>query len=486
MNKSLLISNYHCDFSGGGHHTIQLLFLLSSHFDIYSENNIEYYNDNYWKELGYDFKVQKFTDGFTPEIHLLSGHRQWISPKGKYNIQLCFFPVEKKYDGWNNFIACNDFVEQHIKLKIPSANVYKIPIYFENNSFFSNEKKRNIITIGNYFEEQDGHSKNQHLIIDWFKKNKTFLSLDKLILHGFSNDQNYINKLLTLCDSREDIILSVGASRSQVLSDLASSYYLLHANGFNRTLPEQTEHFGMVAVEALLSGTLPIVHNSGGCKDILGVQPYNSFSEINLIIQNNIIPNQKKLSDLGKVFSKQNSLSAIDKLVTDINNRIALLSKSDCDFLNLGCGNDYREGFINLDIGNCRKDIEHDLEDLPLPFLDNSFSYILLQQVIEHIKRENFPVFIKELHRISKPNSIIDITSPYYKSKNAFTDFTHKNFMTEDSFGYFDPSHSLRSLGVIYGINFEFTTEVFFDRPKNDPEANIHFRLRPLKQQNTL
>ncbi|MGE5499136.1 MAG: class I SAM-dependent methyltransferase, partial [Syntrophothermus sp.] len=128
------------------------------------------------------------------------------------------------------------------------------------------------------------------------------------------------------------------------------------------------------------------------------------------------------------------------------------------DKLNLGCGNDYREGWVNVDIGNCKKDIEYDLEVLPLPFEDNSFNYILMQHVMEHIERKNFPNFMRELHRISKPGAIIHIESPYFNSKNAWTDFTHKNFITEETFGYFDNSHHLRHLGIIYNLNFTFKT----------------------------
>lgn len=137
--------------------------------------------------------------------------------------------------------------------------------------------------------------------------------------------------------------------------------------------------------------------------------------------------------------------------------------------LNLGCGDDYRDGWINVDIGNCKKDIEHNLEELPLPFDDNSFDYILLQQVLEHIDRAKFPKFMEDLHRISNNGCQIHIEVPYYNSKNAWTDFTHKNFFTEESFGYFDNSHHLRHLGIIYNINFTFkSNKINFKGPADN------------------
>ena len=41
-----------------------------------------------------------------------------------------------------------------------------------------------------------------------------------------------------------------------------------------------TEHFGIVAIEAMASGCQPIVHNSGGCKDIDGVWVWNNFEDM--------------------------------------------------------------------------------------------------------------------------------------------------------------------------------------------------------------
>lgn len=151
------------------------------------------------------------------------------------------------------------------------------------------------------------------------------------------------------------------------------------------------------------------------------------------------------------------------------------------DKLNLGCGDDYREGYVNVNIGHCKKDVEHDLENFPYPFEDNSFSEIVMQHCIEHISRDNFPKLVQELHRISKPNAILFISAPYYLSRNAYTDFTHKNFMTEESFSYFDPHHPLRKLGKIYGLQCEFHVKARLDRDRLHPEVNIHYELKAIK-----
>lgn len=149
--------------------------------------------------------------------------------------------------------------------------------------------------------------------------------------------------------------------------------------------------------------------------------------------------------------------------------------------LNLGCGDDYRDDYVNVDIGNCKKDVEHDLEDFPYPFEDNSFSEILMQHCIEHISRDNFPKLVQELHRICKPDAVVKIAAPYYLSRNAYTDFTHKNFMTEESFAYFDPRHPLRKLGKIYGLECEFYVECGLNNNRLHPETSIYYELKAIK-----
>lgn len=107
--------------------------------------------------------------------------------------------------------------------------------------------------------------------------------------------------------------------------------------------------------------------------------------------------------------------------------------------LNLGCGTDIREGWINLDNFDSESlDVVHNLETFPYPFEDNYFDEIIAVNVLEHI--ENPVRVIEELHRITAKNGKVTIRVPYYNSKDMGTDPTHKNFFSENSLDYFDPS----------------------------------------------
>lgn len=104
--------------------------------------------------------------------------------------------------------------------------------------------------------------------------------------------------------------------------------------------------------------------------------------------------------------------------------------------LNLGCGKDILEGYINLDAINLEGvDVVYDLDKFPYPFEDNTFDEVLAKSVLEHLG--DLQKVMEELKRISKPNANIIIWVPHFESLGAFVDPTHKNFFTYYSFDYY-------------------------------------------------
>ena len=120
--------------------------------------------------------------------------------------------------------------------------------------------------------------------------------------------------------------------------------------------------------------------------------------------------------------------------------------------LNLGCGNDIREGYINLD---CMKlkgvDVVHDLEVYPYPFKDNTFDYIWAEYIIEHL--DNFDKILKELSRILKPKGKLVVKVPYDISYSTWSNYQHKrgfNLKTFTPFAKNTQHLAGQSYGVIY------------------------------------
>lgn len=114
--------------------------------------------------------------------------------------------------------------------------------------------------------------------------------------------------------------------------------------------------------------------------------------------------------------------------------------------LHLGCGNDYREGYVNCDISKeVKTDKVINLEE-KLPFENDSIDEIIANHVLEHV--QNFIPLMHELHRICKNGVKIKIKVPFYASWGQFNDPTHVRFFTPLTFDYFQKgnySHEVES-----------------------------------------
>lgn len=92
--------------------------------------------------------------------------------------------------------------------------------------------------------------------------------------------------------------------------------------------------------------------------------------------------------------------------------------------LDIGCGRNKHPDFFGIDIFDwpC-VDLTWDLENFPWPINDNSFEYVKLIHVIEHINDQ--AGLFKEIHRITKNNGIIHIETPHFSSESSWGDPTH-------------------------------------------------------------
>jgi len=85
--------------------------------------------------------------------------------------------------------------------------------------------------------------------------------------------------------------------------------------------------------------------------------------------------------------------------------------------LNVGCGTDYKKGWINID-NNTDENIESDKLDLdwdmrnPLPFDDNSVDFIFNEHFFEHLTPDEARSAMTDLMRILKPGGVMRIAMP--------------------------------------------------------------------------
>jgi predicted SAM-dependent methyltransferase len=83
--------------------------------------------------------------------------------------------------------------------------------------------------------------------------------------------------------------------------------------------------------------------------------------------------------------------------------------------MNLGCGTDYKSGWINIDNNsdnNIEKlDLNWDLRN-PLPFKDNSIDFAFHEHFYEHLAPEEMIEITKDIMRVLRPGGVMRIAMP--------------------------------------------------------------------------
>jgi predicted SAM-dependent methyltransferase len=98
--------------------------------------------------------------------------------------------------------------------------------------------------------------------------------------------------------------------------------------------------------------------------------------------------------------------------------------------LNLGCGKEIKEGYINMDMVDFGQDIVRNAEN-GLPFDSESIDEILAKHFLEHIFKIKF--VLDECYRVLKKGGIFIIEVPHKDCVGAY-DFRHIRYFTEETF----------------------------------------------------
>lgn len=109
--------------------------------------------------------------------------------------------------------------------------------------------------------------------------------------------------------------------------------------------------------------------------------------------------------------------------------------------LNLGCGWNKLEGFVNVDQhASTGADMLWDLEELPWPWEDNSVEEIRLIHVLEHLGQaaKQYLAIIKEIYRICKNDARVVIEVPHPLHSDFLGDPTHCRSVTVEGLHLFN------------------------------------------------
>ncbi|SRR6266568_1540663 len=108
------------------------------------------------------------------------------------------------------------------------------------------------------------------------------------------------------------------------------------------------------------------------------------------------------------------------KVASDEKSAKALLKKQKGKIkLNVGCGTDYKKGWINIDNNsdnNIKKlDLNWDMRK-PLPFDDNTIDFIFNEHFFEHLTPDEARPIMKDLMRVLRPGGVMRIAMPDLES----------------------------------------------------------------------
>lgn len=110
------------------------------------------------------------------------------------------------------------------------------------------------------------------------------------------------------------------------------------------------------------------------------------------------------------LFTKKIPTESVDAIVSGLLNDMKGPIK-----LNVGCGTDYKDGWINIDNNtdnNIEKlDLNWDLRN-PLPFADESVDFIFNEHFFEHLTVEEAMPAMQDLMRVLKPGGVMRIAMP--------------------------------------------------------------------------
>ena len=135
--------------------------------------------------------------------------------------------------------------------------------------------------------------------------------------------------------------------------------------------------------------------------------------------------------------------------------------------LNLGCGHDKRQGWLNVDsFAGCAPDQVADLERTPWPWPDDAAREVLLKHVLEHLGRtpEGFLAIMTELWRICRDGAQITVVVPHPRHDQFLSDPTHVRPITPQGLELFSQRRNREwlakglgnsPLGLQTGIDFE-------------------------------
>lgn len=176
---------------------------------------------------------------------------------------------------YKKILANSKYTQSHIKQRWGLDSTVLYPICDNMRLPNPPPKAKIILHVGRFFAKDGGsHHKRQDLLLEEFSK-MTDLYKDGWQLHfagSVAEDKNTLKYIIELTQKAQGLPVHFHFNCSfPELKDLfnqATIYW--HATGYGsdpEKFPERQEHFGITTVEAMSTGTIPVVINTAGQKE---------------------------------------------------------------------------------------------------------------------------------------------------------------------------------------------------------------------------
>lgn len=279
-----------------------------------------------YNELNFGKKgIQYIHHPFWPKRHLLH-HYHTIA---NFNILDRHSIVENIYQFAAHFIAGNfkgfsenitlvnsKFIKDVVKKIYDIDGEILYPGFLTNDDFYSgNFQKRpfQIVTISRLTPDKN--------IIELIKAFENLSDKDmpaKMIIAGFITDRQYFDRIKNyIFENNLPIQLKTNLNREEVFALLKESQYFISTKKY--------EHFGISVLEAAAAGCIPVVHRSGGTKEIVPFKElqYDQIEELpNLILSlkktpQHLIEIQSALNKHLQQFKLEAFYQRLDEIITN-------------------------------------------------------------------------------------------------------------------------------------------------------------------------
>ena len=146
--------------------------------------------------------------------------------------------------------------------------------------------------------------------------------------------------------------------------------------------------------------------------------------------------------------------------------------------LNLGCGRQRIEGFVNIDaVADFAPDRVMDLESTPWDLPSDSADEVLLNHVLEHLgaRTDTFLAVMAELYRVCAAGAVIHINVPHPLHEHYRTDPSHVRPVTPQTLAMFSRRECDQAAAVgspmtpwahILGVDFELAEVQYISDPR--------------------